>query len=248
MTVTLYGYIPAWGLPCISPYVTKAANYMAMTGTDYTFVPQSLATLDQDSPTGKLPYIVDEDGTKVWDSTRIVEHLRSKHGHAIDEGMSAADRATALAFQRMVEENLYWSGIIEPRWRLDEGWHTYVPYILGQGDRSYDEVWPELPGELQEALDAFRVRILKGFDGQGMGRRSHEEVLQFFKDDVDALSDFLGDKAFFMGDQPRSVDAAVYAQVRHILDQPHPWPGADYLPGKANLVGYCDRMRERFGV
>ena len=43
-------------------------------------------------------------------------------------------------------------------------------------------------------LDKFRERILAGFNGQRMGRRDSECVLSFYEKDIDALSDFPGDK------------------------------------------------------
>lgn len=248
MTVKLYGYLPAWGLPCISPYVTKTANYMAMTGIDYEFHAQDLTRLDEDAPAGKLPYIIDEDSTKVHDSTRIIDHFQRTRGNPLNADEPAEQAATALAFQRLIEENLYWSGVIEPRWRLDSGWHTYVPYILDQGDKSYEEIWPALDPGLKDFLDAFRQRVLDGFNGQGMGRRTHDEVLAFYKDDVNALSNYLDGKDFFMGDKPHTMDATVYSILRHIMDQPQEWPGQDYPHTKDNLVGYAKRMRDNFDI
>jgi isoprene-epoxide---glutathione S-transferase len=248
MAVKLYGYIPAWGLPCISPYVTKAAVYMTMTNTPFEFVNQDLTRLDDDAPAGKLPYIVDDDGTKVHDSQRIVEHLRSSRGHTIDDNLSAEEHAIGLAFTRLTDENLYWSGVIQPRWRMDEGFNVYVPYIVGMGDKSYDEVWPALPEGLQEMLVAFRQRVLDGFNGQGMGRRTDEEVFEFYKDDIDALSDFIGTKSFLLGEQPSSYDAAIYSEIRHCMDHPQQWAGTGYIESKGNLKPYADRFRSEFGV
>ena len=81
-----------------------------------------------------------------------------------------------------------------------------------------------------------------------MGRRTDEEVLEFYRDDVDALSEFMGGNDFFMGDKPHTVDATVYSILRHIMDQPHPWPGQDYPHEKQNLVGYVKRMRDNYAV
>ena len=149
------------------------------------------------------------------------------------------EAATALAFGRLIEEHLYWSGVIQPRWRYEDDFEIYIPYIVQGAD-----VGPEL----RAALMAFRDRILDEFNGQGMGRRPDDEVLKFLKDDIDALSVFLGDKPYFMGDKLRSIDASVYSTVRHITDSPWDWPGRDYARSKANLVAYTERIRDEFKI
>ena len=237
--LTVYGYVPAWGVPDISPYVSKLVYYLHMVGIEHEWKPQDLATLDEDSPNGKLPYIIEPDGTKITDSNRIIHHLEATIEHPLDAGMSAPERAQALAWNRLIEEHLYWSGVIQPRWREDAGWETYIPYIV-QG--------AEVSPEMRAGLDAFRGRIMAEFDGQGMGRRSDDEVFEVLREDVDALSDQLADKSFFLGEQPRTLDASVYSTIRHLIDVPFDWPGKPYTRGKQNLVDYADRMRSRFGV
>jgi glutathione S-transferase len=237
--ITVYGYVPAWGIPDISPYVTKVVNYLKFTGVEFEHKTQDLATLDQDSPHGKLPYIVDSDGTKVGDSNTIIAYLKDKYGDKLDADLSKQELALALAFNRLIEEHLYWSGIIQPRWREDSGWETYIPFIV-QG--------AEVTPEMREGLDGFRGRILTEFDGQGMGRRSAEVVAEFFRADIDALSDFLADKDFFLGDKLHSIDASVYSTLRHIADQPQQWLGSGYVQSKANLVDYMDRIRKQYDI
>jgi isoprene-epoxide---glutathione S-transferase len=237
--ITVYGYVPAWGLPDISPYVSKLVNYLTFTGLPFEHKTQDLATLDDDAPFGKLPYIVDDDGTKVGDSNRIIEYLKGKYGDPLDGDQDKVEAAQALAFNRLVEEQLYWSGVIQPRWRYPDGFRIYIPYIVGGA-----EVGPELDA----ALWAFRDRILAGFNGQGMGRRPDDEVHKFLVDDIDALSDFLGDKPYFMGDRLRSVDAAISSMFRHVADQPWDFPGRDHARSKTNLVAYVDRLRDEFKV
>ncbi len=77
---------------------------------------------------------------------------------------------------------------------------AYIPYIV-QG--------AEVTPELRTVLDAFRARIMAGFNGQGMGRRCSEVVQDCFRADVDAISDQLADKPYFLGDRLRSLDASV---------------------------------------
>jgi isoprene-epoxide---glutathione S-transferase len=232
--ITVYGYVPAWGLADISPYVTKLVNYLTFAGHPHEWKAQNLATLDEDSPFGKLPYIVDADGTKVGDSNRIIEYLKRTYGDPLDGDQDPVEAAQALAWNRLVEENLYWSGIIQPRWRHLDQFEIYIPYIV-----SGAEVTPEL----REALMAFRDRIVAEF-----GRRPDDEVLAFLKADVDALSTFLGDKPYFMGDTIRSIDASVYSTYRHIVDSPWDWAGRDYTLSKPNLAAYAERLRDEYKV
>jgi len=239
--IKVYGYIPAWNLPCISPYVTKMVNYLAMSGADYEVVGQDLATLQQDAPHGKLPYIVDEDGTKVGDSNTIIKYLKDKYGDPLDADLTPAQKADEVAWNRLLDEHLYWSGVIQPRWRLDGGWETYIPYIVGGAEVPKDS-------ELRAGLDGFRTVIVGEFDGQGMGRRSVEEVWQLAREDLDAISDFLGDKPYFFGDEPRSIDAGVYGHLMHVLYVPFESEAKEYGLQKKNLVDYCTRMRDRYGV
>jgi len=240
--IKVYGYVPAWGLPDISPYVTKVVNYMTMAGIPFEWNPQNLGTLGTDSPTAKLPYIVDDDGTQVNDSTRIIQYLQQKYGDKLDAHLSATDKAIGLAFQRMVEEYTYWSGVIEPRWPTLDKFKIYVPYIVGGPQLE------ELPQEVQDALLAFREKIHDEHLKQGMGLRPHEDIVQCLKEDLDAISDFLGDKPFLLGDEPTSYDATIYSTFRHIADVPWDWAGRDYARSKTSLVAYADRMRARFNV
>ena len=61
-----------------------------------------------------------------------------------------------------------------------------------------------------------------------------------------ALSLLLGEQAYFLGDQPSSVDAAAYAFLANILDVPLDMPLRQAARSHANLVAYCARMRTRY--
>jgi len=238
--IKVFQYNSAWGTPCISPYVTKVVNFLAMNGLEYELVQQDLSRLAEDAPRAKLPYIIDTDGTKICDSNEIIAYVKNKYGDTLDGDLSAEQKALIVAWNRLLDEHLYWSAVIQPRWRDDAGWETYIPYIVGSND--------PLPLEERAGLDAFRAHILEEFNYQGMGGRNDGEVAAIARIDIDAIADYLGDKAWFLGDKPTSIDANVYSLLRHIIYVPFEWEVRDYAAGKANLVSYCERFRERYAI
>ena len=88
--ITIYGHVPAWGIPDISPYVTKMDCYLRMTGLPYELVLGDLNT----APMGKLPYI--EDGeTTVADTSLILEYLKKTYGDPLDAHLNLEQQAVA---------------------------------------------------------------------------------------------------------------------------------------------------------
>ena len=122
---------------------------------------------------------------------------------------------------------------------MDEGWETYVP-ILAQTN--------QVPEAVRSFLDELRVHIKNEFVMQGMGLKNDKEVLRAFEMDADALSDFLGEKEFFMGAQPRSIDASVFSILIHTIEAPFEWLGKAHIASKVNLVDYMARMRDWFDL
>ena len=73
--ITLYGFGAGFGLPEISPFVTKTEVQLKMAGLAYA----KEKAMPPASPKGQLPYIVDEAET-IADSTFIRAHIEGKYG------------------------------------------------------------------------------------------------------------------------------------------------------------------------
>lgn len=237
--ITLYGSRPGWTVPCLGPMVTKVAYYMTMAGIPYRFVGTDLSQLDRDSPNGKVPFIDDGDGRRMADSNLIIAHLRRKYGAAFDEGVTPREEAQMVAFNRLVDDHLYWIAVIQPRYCDDGDWHRYLCMIANV---------TEVPPEVQAFGDAWRARVLNGFDNGGWARLSSEALYALGRIDIDALSDQLGDRPFFMGDKPRWIDATVLSILRHTIDAPFSIDTKLYGASKKNLVDYMARMNAIFGI
>src|SRR5208282_752494 len=86
--IILYGGGPNFGLPEISPYVTKIEVQLNMAGLAYR---KERAT-PKDSPKGQVPFI-DDDGERIADSTFIRAHIERKYGVDLDEVLDSRARA-----------------------------------------------------------------------------------------------------------------------------------------------------------
>jgi glutathione S-transferase len=235
MMIKLYGYGPAWGLPDCSVFVTKVDCYLRMVDLPYTPVPWRSFHDLQNAPKGKFPYIEDN-GKKIADSGFIIEYLRATYGDKLGESkLTAQQRAIAHSMRRMIEEHLYWPTVYA-QWEEDPAWEVYKPVILG----------PLPASERQSAEVQFRDIIRGYLHAQGVGRHSRAEVYELGNADLSALSAYLEEKPYVMGAQPTSLDATAYAFLTRILWVPYESPLKAHMQTLPNLVGYCQRMRERY--
>ena len=108
--ITLYGFGAGFGLPEISPFVSKTEVQLKMAGIAY----RKERAKPPASPKGQLPYIVD-DAETIADSTFIRAHLEAKYGFDFDAPLSLQARAQAWAFERMLEHHVYWA-LVGARW------------------------------------------------------------------------------------------------------------------------------------
>ena len=97
-------------------------------------------------------------------------------------------------------------------------------------------------------IDFDMLQGLKKVRSNGMGVHTAEEIENFGKKDLQTLSEMLGDKEFFFGDEPAMLDLVVFSHVAQLVmvDKEHSCALRDYLEADCkNLVGLVNRMKDR---
>jgi glutathione S-transferase len=228
--ITLYNFGPAFGLPDPSPFVMKVETLLKMAKLPYRTDTTGFAK----APKGKIPYI-DDDGVVVPDSTFIRWHIEKKYRIDFDQGLDAGQRATAWAFEKMAEDQLYWV-CINDRWMNDENFY--------KGPARFFNKVPALIRPFVTTV--VRRKLRATLHGQGLGRHSRDEILGLGTRSIDAISDFLGDKPFFMGGEPTGVDATMFAFACAILCPHFESPIRTAAEQRQNLRRYVGRMTARY--
>jgi len=228
--ITLYSFGPGFGLPDPSPFVTKAEVLLKMAELPYRMDTSGF----RKAPKGKLPYI-DDDGEIVADSTFIRWHLEKKYNVDFDRGLSTEQCAVAWAFEKMLEDHLYWA-LVRERW-IDDANFVKGPATFFRA----------MPAPLRLVLlPMIRRKLQRTLRGQGFGRHSRDEIIMLGARWIDATAAFLGAKRFMMGPEPSGLDATAFAFVAGALWGVFDTPLRTAAERHENLKRYVGRMTARF--
>lgn len=231
--IDLYQFPSSYGLPNISPFCMKLASYFRAMGIDY----RSVETFDpRQSPTGKLPFIK-ESGEFKSDSGLIIQAFENKVDKPIDAILTPCEKATSLAFIRLVEEHLYWV-IVYARWLDEQGYSTW------KKDLSQSFNMPAFFANL--IITGMRKTIQKYLHGHGIGRHQKQTIYEMGRQDLKALSDYLADRTYFFQDQPTLLDHVTYSFISSIQAMPWSYPLKTHLQNHANLLYHQSRMLELY--
>lgn len=228
--ITLYQFDRTWGIPNLSPFCCKVETYLRIAGIDHVVEP----AFPLRAPKGKLPYIEDR-GQLLADSRFIIAHLKTAYKD-LDADLNPQQLAVSMAMQRLLEEHLFWIALYS-RWQYtDANWQANKEAIFGK-----------LPGVIRDLVaNGWRIRIRKQIHGHGISRHRPEEIFQLGRQDVDALATFLGDKTYFMGDHPTTLDACAFGLLVNITDCPIESPLKEYCLSQNNLTDYVQRMMREY--
>jgi len=197
--IKLFSFGPAFGLPDPSPFVTKINLYLKLSEIDF----ETVADVDnlRKAPKSKFPFIND-DGEVIADSVFIIDHLRQKYNADLDAWLSDEQKAQSQLISKSLDENLYWC-IVYSRWIKDDVW----PQIRAQ-------FFDGLPFPMNKIVAKLaRSSTRKQIMGHGIGKHTDAEMLDIAGKSLKSLSTLLGDKPFFFGDKPSTLDVTAFAMI-----------------------------------
>jgi len=224
--IELHQYPRNFGLPNLSPFCMKVEAWLRVAGLEYKVVK---CPDPRKAPMGKLPIIVD-DGELVPDSCLIRDHLSQKYNIDLDAHLDAQQRAVSHAFEVMVEERLYWA-IVFNRW-VDENWIKLKKQAFGHLPPVVRDVVPRM----------VQSKVKRDLEGHGLGLHEVESVYEFARRDLEALSDFLADKPFFMGDKLSNIDVTLCAFLCGVMAEDLPSRISELVSEFDNLNAYRRRL------
>jgi glutathione S-transferase len=229
--VVVFAFGPAWGMPLPSsgPFAIKLLTWLRMHDLPHEL---SVENDPRKGPKGKSPWA--RVGSRVVaDSELVIEAVRAAYGIE-EERLTPHERAITLTTRRTLEEHYHqvWEHqlfVHDDGWRRGREFFDYVPIPLRYVAR-------------RMARAALRKQLI----ARGLGRHSQADIVKSGIEDLTAIEAMLGDQPYFLGDEPRAIDATVFA----FLGATYWTPGENavwrHLRARPRLVAYCDRMRERF--
>jgi glutathione S-transferase len=230
--IRLYQYAPAWGMN-VSPFTLKLETWLKLSNIDYQTV--TLRTPGK-SPKGKLPFIQDEDGTQIADSTLIIDHLKRTRKIDPDHELTERQRAEAISLQRLFEDHFYFIGLYS-RWIDPIGWAKVKPAFFGSLP----------PGVRDIVAGLVRRQIRRDLRGQGTGRHSQADIYAMGQADLRAIAVHLGNRSYFFGDGPTTIDAIAYGFLASLYFVPVETELKRIALEFDNLRLYCERLGQGLG-
>lgn len=228
--IVLNGAGEGWGLPELSPYVTKTEVHLRMAGLSY----ERRRCNPDESPKGQMPFI-DDGGRLIADSTFIRFHIEQEYGVDLDGGLTPLERARALSVELMVDHDLT-AALAWFRW--------LVPENFARGPARF---FSDVPAAMRDSVCDEVVREVRAnLRARGVGRHTPAEILALGVRSLDALDILLGDGPFLMGERPCGADALTFGTLAGIMTPHFPSPLRDEAIRRPRLVAYVSRMMDRF--
>jgi len=235
--VYMYQFSRTPVIPSLSPFCLKVETWLRLVGLKYENIEHRNKFR---SKKGLLPF-VEVNGEEIADSAIIIRTLGEKFNTDLDAGLSAEQKLISHANISMIENHLAW--VTKAVFKTPEDWvkalkidvKTLSPYPF--------------PAPIINFIMKRKWKLVaKKVRAHGIGVHKPEEIQEFGQNDLKVLSDLLGDKDFFFGEKPSTLDVVAFANLAQLvyMDAEVKIGLRDYLlESCSNLKAFCDRVKER---
>jgi glutathione S-transferase len=215
-----------------SPQCLALETFIKMSGIPYQNEYEEKAQDVTKENKGKIPYIVYKKD-KVEGLKNCIDFLKKEFEIDMDNHLSPADQAVVHAFRTMIEESTNWS-LVYYRW-VDN---------YGESKKMFSKLPPVLNFVSPKM---FQNKCKKSIESHVIGRHNREELYNIAEQDLNALAAFLGEKAFFLGDQPSSFDTVAFGLLANFEYASIGSPQQTLIQEKlTNLHDFNERMKEKY--
>lgn len=230
--LTLLTYPAAFNQFSGSPFCVKAAYMLQLSGQAW----QRADLLDpRKMPHRKLPVLRTEERL-IPDSDSIRSWLEA-HGAEFDKGLNDVQKGQSRALIRMAEEHLYFQ-LVHDRWANDEVWPVLQKTFFAS-----------VPALIRKPVsNSIRRSVLKGLEQQGVARFSSAERMARVECDLEAVTAFLWQKPFLMGDELTAADLSVGPVLAAMRGTPVETPLQQRVANDPVLIEYLARMERTISL
>ncbi len=230
--VVLHQLPPVKEIVSRSPQCLALETFIKMSGIPYQNEYEEKAQDVTKENKGKIPYIVYKKD-RVEGLKNCMNFLKKEFESDTDKHLSPTDHAVVHAFRTMIEESTNWS-LVYYRW-VDN---------YGQSKKMFSKLPPVLN---VVSPKMFQNKCKKSIESHVIGRHNREELYNIAEQDLNALAAFLGEKAFFLGDQPSSFDAVAFGLLANFDYGAEGSPQRNLIQEKlTNLHDFNERMKEKY--
>jgi glutathione S-transferase len=228
--IKLFQFPRMFEIPNLSPFCCKLETWLRIAGIPYEVV----ETPDpRKGPNGKLPFIEDA-GTRIADTSIIIDHLKGTRGVDPDASLDASQRAIALLVQRTLEE--HYAFVV-----------AYTHLVREQGARHTRARFDAVPAIVRPlVIGMVRKQIKTLLWQQGILRHTDKDIIESGVRDWRAVLTVMSEGPFFFGGQPTGVDATVFGALATSVLTPIESPIREFLRSKPACIAYVERMRSHF--
>jgi hypothetical protein len=217
-------------LPGASPFCIKLESWLRLAGLPYTLME---ADDRQGVSKRSLPRVISETGRSMDGLRRVMQHVRSEARTDPDAWLTTDERVFSQAVGHLYADWLVpamvWLGWVE-----EESWPGLrAIYAPPEGQ--------SLPVHLDPLREHLNLRICE----LALREEERERVTELVVREVESLTDFLGSKPFFFGDQPSSVDCTVFALLVVSAAAPPESALGQLTHGSYRIGDYVRRMVSR---